>query len=79
MATLPTAEECAMRILRELYIAKNMRPGESLLPNYFNGLMERNWRHDDLNMGLNYCLEQGWLTTNKWDAWVLTEEGFKIA
>jgi hypothetical protein len=80
MATIPTPEECAMRILRELYINRDQRPGDCLLDNNLMALQGQGWRNDDLNAGLEYCLEKGWLTRNEnIGSWKLTEEGFRVA
>ncbi len=80
MATIPTPEELAMKIIRELYVDNNMRPGQSHLGNYFMALQGQGWRNDDLNTGLDFCLEKGWLTKNeKTGSWILTDEGFRVA
>ncbi len=42
-------------------------------------LHTQGWTKDDLETGLNYCLEKGWLEKNKHGEWLLTDEGFRVA
>lgn len=65
MATIPTPEECAMRILLELYYKNDKRSGDGYNKGYFMGLIGKGWRNDDLNNGLTLCIEKGWLEENK--------------
>ncbi len=78
MAIIPTPEELAMRIIH-FYIHNNKRPGEGYDEGTLMNLQTQGWRNDDLNNGLSYCLEKGWLEKNEKGVWLLTDEGFRVA
>ena len=79
MAKMPTPEENAHRIL-EIFSKFEMRPGEVLPP----GAVLTNWikmvsaRTDDLNNGLQYAVEHGWITQKTDEKYELTETGFEM-
>ena len=73
-----TRRKLAMRILREFYVRFNRCPAEGYDEENLMNLHTQGWTKDDLETGLNYCLEKGWLAKNN-DLWLLTEEGSAVA
>lgn len=71
MATTPTHEECARHILR-IFEQHNCDAGKMLMLNSFVGAGIH-----DLESGLKYALQHGWIEAGKNDSIFLTEEGFK--
>lgn len=80
MVTIPTPappltpEQYAKKILREFYKGRLVGDG-------FPGLnlphfVHPDWTQENLEAGLNYCSDIGWLTTDKW---ILTEDGHQLA
>ncbi|MGO8822136.1 MAG: hypothetical protein ACLQO6_13070 [Desulfomonilaceae bacterium] len=78
MAIIPTPEELAMRIIH-FYIHNDKRPGEGYNEGNLMNLQIQGWRNDDLNNGLDCCLEKRWFEKNKNGEWLLTDEGFRVA
>ena len=75
MATIYTPKELGMRVLHEFYV-RHKCPGEYHAIGTFINTEE--WNGEDLENGLNYSVEKGWLDKVN-DSWFLTEEGFRIA
>ncbi|MCL5123674.1 MAG: toll/interleukin-1 receptor domain-containing protein [Deltaproteobacteria bacterium] len=81
-ARIPTPEESARKIIKKLFINHfDRRPDETLLDsNIFHAWSKTKGRNDDLNGGLNYAVEHGWLIRNeKVGSWLLTQKGFEDA
>lgn len=80
MATLPTDEDCARRVLQVCTEHFKMRAGSTIRT---NNLMAYSAGHDfrteDLNCGMAYAITQGWIESLPDDAYRLTEVGFDEA
>jgi hypothetical protein len=75
MATLPTKEENAQKVL-EVFSHFRARPGHVLLANNFVAIgSRRRWEMSDLQQGLEFASSQGWVT-DKNGGIELTEQGF---
>ena len=75
MAILPTREENAKKIL-QIYSHFGSRPGYVLGVNNFVAVgVRRRWETSDLQQGLEFALERGWIT-EKNGRFELTESGF---
>ena len=75
MAIIYTPRGLGMRVLHEFYV-RNRCPGECHAIGTF--INTPGWNSNDLETGLNYCVERGWLDQVN-DSWFLTEEGFRVA
>lgn len=79
MATIPTPEESAKRIL-ELFLEFHCRPGHVLgQNNLFGAFMKSPWQVSDIVPGLKYAAEQGWIEILDKNKFRLTELGFSKA
>ena len=76
MATLPTPEENAKRVL-EIYAHFDSRPGSLLRANNFVAVAAR-WRirMTDIQQGLEYAVRQGWIEETENGSLRLTDRGF---
>jgi hypothetical protein len=75
MAQLPTREENGRKIL-EIYNQFRSRPRHVLLVNNFLAVAaRRRWEMSDVQQGLDYALEQGWIRQHN-HGFELTESGF---
>jgi len=74
MVTIPTTEQLAMRILREFYVDQ----GRSVYTKSHFLLNDLGWTREDLMVGLNFCLEKGWIR-EKMDHYLLTDKGSRVA
>ena len=76
MATLPTSEENARKIL-EIFEHFNTRSGEAVSAGSISGIAEKKkWRIDDINDGLVWGSEKGWFENKGNGSIMLTAEGF---
>ena len=76
MATLPTSEENARKIL-EIFEHFDTRSGEGILSrNILAVAVDRNWRMDDITDGLERGLSNGWFEEGNNDSIKLTDVGF---
>jgi hypothetical protein len=78
MAQLPTAEECGRQVL-SAYREKSVRAGEMLVVQVLRQSFRSSpWQMEDLTTGLNWCIEQGYLSVDKQrpTKYFLTETGF---
>jgi hypothetical protein len=77
IATLPTPEESARRIL-QLFAAHNRRAGEILMLGAVNMQFQEggHYRAADLQSGLTYAAEHGWIDPDYHTAVRITEAGF---
>lgn len=79
MATLPTNEEAARRVLWVMVDKFGVRPGEVLRSGSFlSHFNEARWGTDELNDGLIHALQSGWIIHDG-DAFRLTAQGFNEA
>ena len=79
MATLPTPEENARKVL-DIFRHSGTRPGEMLpLPSLTSVAEKRGWRSGDIDDGLQYGLKHGWFKEKEQSGFMifLTEVGFK--
>lgn len=81
MATLPTPEENARKVL-DIFRHSGTRPGEILLsPSLISVAVERGWRPGDIDDGLQYGLKHSWFEFEEKEQRpfmiFLTEDGFK--
>jgi hypothetical protein len=75
MATLPTKEENAQKIL-EVFSHFRARPGHVLRANNFVAIgARRRWEMSDLQQGLEFASSLGWIR-EKNNGIELTQEGF---
>ena len=76
MATLPTSEENARKIL-EIFEHFDKRSGEGIMSkNILAVAVKRNWRMDDIRDGLEWGLSNGWFEEGNNDSFKLTDVGF---
>ena len=76
MATLPTPEENARKVL-EIFAHFNLRAGEVLRTNNFLAIAAKwNLRTEDLDDGLKKAEEFGWVESTENGSVRLTEAGF---
>ena len=79
MAQLPTAEQCGKQVLYA-YRAKGVRPGQMLMLQHLRGSFSSGqWQLKDLETGLKWCIEQGYLSEDEQKPGgntLLTETGF---
>ena len=76
MATLPTSEENARKIL-EIFEHFNSRSGEGIMLNTIVAVAaDRNWRMDDIRDGLEWGQSNGWFQEGDNDSIKLTDVGF---
>lgn len=76
MATLPTPEETARKILA-IYARNQCRPGHCLLANVF--LAQARFvglAASDIADGLQFAMDEGWVVEGPNSGFCLTEEGF---
>ncbi len=74
MATLPTPEENARKILR-VYQDQDIRPGDTIPIMMISEHL--NWHTDDVLAGLEYGVEHGWFQYNEQSKFVmLTDAGY---
>jgi hypothetical protein len=75
MATLPTKEENAQKVL-EVFSHFRARPGHVLRANNFVTIgARRRWEMSDLQQGLEFAYSLGWIR-EKSNGIELTQEGF---
>jgi hypothetical protein len=76
LASVPTAEESARRILA-IFSAQNVRAGEVLMQGSVNTqfLLDGSARDADYALGLEFAITQGWLEMTP-NAILLTNAGF---
>lgn len=80
MATLPTDEDCARRVLRIYTEHFMLRAGEVLRTNNFMAYSAgHDFRTEDLTRGMAYAHQQGWIESLPNDAYRLTDAGFAEA
>jgi len=76
MATRPTAEEAARRIL-SIFKEKGSRPGDVLFTSHFlTAFATGQWRASDFKPGAEYAVAQGWIEVVVRDKFKLTDAGF---
>ena len=76
MATLPTAEENAGKVL-QIFQHFETRPEEGIgLNNIIAIAAQENWRMKDMDEGLQYGIEQGWFEEKGSSFFMLTQEGY---
>lgn len=78
MAKQPAAEECGRKVL-DVCKRFNLRPDEyipfqSLISDFTSG----QWRATDLETGLQWCFDQGYLIEHRDHAYFLTESGYEV-
>lgn len=77
MATLPTAEASARHIMKAFVQQNGLRPGDGLGRLSLIGAFSMpGWRMTDIDSGIAYSLEQGWLKPSGNSYWRLTDAGF---
>lgn len=77
MASIPTAEESARKIICIYVNNFNLQAGGVLLVNNFlNFFSENNWKISDFNAGLKYSITNEWLEFKTKDSYALTYKGF---
>jgi len=76
MATITSPEESARKILSLFVKHFSCRPGHVLVP---NNLLSRGLSKEDLNKGLEFAKQKGWIETTKGSQYKLTESGFSEA
>jgi hypothetical protein len=80
MATLPKAEDAAKNILGIFAHRLNSRPGDILsLQHLLRGFSTSLWRNADLNNGIEYAEQQGWVELTVNGDYQLTDTGFAVA
>jgi hypothetical protein len=80
MATLPTAEASGRQILKIFVKQHGLRPGEGLgRISLIHAFSKPGWRITDLDAGIEYALQKGWLEPAGDSYWRLTEAGFAAA
>jgi len=81
MATLPTPEESAYKILSVFVDRFKQRPGNVLRLNNFLDVIGKNEIHtDDFNAGMQFAIDQGWIEPQKGGvSFRLTKNGFEQA
>ena len=76
MATLPTSEENARKML-EIFKHFGTRSGERIMSrNILAVAVNRNWRMEDIRDGLEWGLTNGWFEEENNDSIKLTDVGF---
>ena len=76
MASLPTPEEIARRILG-LFRHERIRPGEDLLlRKFFDAAAQNAWPTSRVTAGVEFGLAQGWFYAGPSNALRLTTAGF---
>lgn len=76
MAVLPTPEENGRKIL-QIYSHFNSRPGNVLRVSNLAAVgLRRRWLSSDLQQGLEFAIERGWIR-EKNGGFELTETGFE--
>jgi hypothetical protein len=79
MATAPSAEESARRILR-IFLDHDQRAGDVLQQNTFiDPFAQPGWKTSDYNAGIAYAVAQGWLEPVTLGSHRLTSDGFAEA
>ena len=78
MAKLPTPEESGKRVLG-IYKGDGIRPGQLITwGSLHSRFVTAQWRAADLEAGLQWCIEQGYLEEKKPKIYFLTEAGFAL-
>ncbi|BBT16235.1 hypothetical protein WP8S17C03_22840 [Metapseudomonas otitidis] len=76
MAILNDPRAMAYRVLARYGDRDNVRVGDVLRLNNFQGLKSASVDGEDLQAGLEFCVEQGWLTVLTSESLELTQAGF---
>lgn len=73
----PLTPELQGRLILDAMKSYNVRSGEVLMQQH---VMQHGIKHglsnDDLTAGVNYALEQGWITINSNKHYILTDKGY---
>ena len=76
MATLPTPEEKARKVL-QIFEHFGTRPGEGIGSNNILAIAaKKNWRIADMTEGLQYGLDNDWFENGQNNSTLLTKSGF---
>lgn len=80
MATVPSPEESARKILKLFVVHFKGRAGHVLRPNNFNSVLHSyNIRESDFNEGMQYAIEREWIESSQGQSYTLTQAGFDEA